>query len=64
MTDKLMSLSEVMAELRASRSKVYWLMGHNGLPRPLKIGRNNFWIKSEIDAWIAARPRAAIAVEP
>ena len=62
-TDTLMSLAEVMAELRASRSKVYWLIGHNGLPRPVKIGRNNFWLKSEIDAWLAERPRADIAVE-
>ncbi len=62
-TDSLMSLSEVMSELRASRSKIYWLIGRNGLPRPVKIGRSNFWLKSEVDAWLAARPRAEIAVE-
>ena len=62
-TDTLMGLTEVMDELRSSRSKVYRLIGHNGLPRPVKIGRSNFWLKSEIDAWLATRPRAEIAAE-
>ena len=61
--DTLLSLREVMVELRASRSKIYWLISHNGLPRPVKIGRNNFWLRSEINTWLQARPRAEISVE-
>ena len=35
-----------------------------GMPMPIKIGRSNRWIATEIAAWLAERKRAAIKIEP
>ena len=48
----LITRDEVMDRIRCSRSKLYVLMDTGGFPRPIKIGRDNRWIASEIDAWL------------
>ena len=58
-TDRLMRLSEVLTLINLSRSSVYRLRRQGAFPEPLKIGaRAVRWRQSEIEAWIAARPRA------
>lgn len=48
----LITRDEVMDRLRCGRSKIYVLMDNDGFPRPIKIGRDNRWIASEVDAWL------------
>ena len=48
----LITRDEVMNRLRCGRSKVYVLMNTAGFPRPVKIGRDNRWIASEVEAWL------------
>ena len=42
-----------MNRLRCGRSKIYVLMDNEEFPRPIKIGRDNRWIASEVEAWLA-----------
>ena len=57
--DRLLRLSEVVARTALGRTTIYRKMGEGTFPRPLKIGaRAVRWPESEIEAWLAARPRA------
>ena len=58
---KLLTLPEVMSTVRCSRATVYILMRRDNFPRPLKVGRNNCWIASELEAWIAQQATARVA---
>ena len=58
---KLLSLPEVIATVKCSRSTVYVLMKREGFPAPLKVGRNNCWIASEVDQWISKQATARVA---
>ena len=49
----LITRDEVMDRLRCGRSKIYVLMDNDDFPRPIKIGRDNRWIASEVEAWLA-----------
>ena len=58
-TDRLLHLREVIALTGFSRSSIYRKMRDGSFPEPLKIGvRAVRWRESEIEAWLAARPRA------
>ena len=58
-TDRLVRLSEVLARTALGRSSIYRKMLDGFFPVPLKVGvRAVRWRESEIEAWLAARPRA------
>ena len=58
-TDRLLRLSEVRTRTALGRSTIYRKMRDGSFPEPLKIGaRAVRWRESEIEAWLAARPRA------
>ena len=58
-TDRLLRLGEVRTRTALARSTIYRKMRDGTFPEPLKIGvRAVRWPESEIEAWLAARPRA------
>ena len=58
---ELLSLPEVLAVVKCSRATIYILMQRDSFPRPLKVGRNNCWIASEVDEWITQQATARVA---
>ena len=48
----LITRDEVTARVRCARSTLYVLMDRDEFPRPIKIGRDNRWIASEVEAWL------------
>ena len=58
----LMTLHDVLAELGVGRATLYRMMGAD-FPLPLKVGHSNRWIRSEVLAWLAGRPRASVRQE-
>ena len=57
--DRLLRLSEVRTRTALGRSTIYRKMRDGSFPKPLKIGaRAVRWRESEIEAWLAALPRA------
>ena len=57
--DRLLRLSEVAARTGLGRTTIYRKMREGSFPEPLRIGaRAVRWPESEIEAWVAARPRA------
>ena len=61
-TTDLLTIAEVQSFLKVSRASIYELVAKRGLPRPLKVGRSNRWLRIEVEAWIEAQPRASIHV--
>ena len=58
-TDRLLRLSEVQARCGISRSSVYRMMRVGAFPEPLRVGERAVrWPESEINDWLASRPRA------
>ena len=58
-TDRLLRLSEVTTRTGLARTTIYRKMRDGSFPEPLKIGvRAVGWPESEIEAWLATRPRA------
>ena len=58
-TDRLLRLAEVRTRCGLSRSSLYRQMGEGAFPRPLRVGvRAVRWPESEVEAWLATRPRA------
>ena len=59
MNDRLLHRAEVEARTGLSRSAIYRLMRAHRFPTPIKIGlRAVRWPQSEINEFIASRPRA------
>ena len=57
--DRLLRREEVSARCSMSRSMVYRLMREGDFPEPIKIGERAVrWLESEVERWIASRPRA------
>ena len=57
---RLLRLREVLVRSGLSRSTVYRQMSERAFPLPLKVGvRAVRWRESEIEDWLASRPRAA-----
>lgn len=44
-----MTVDEVMTFFGVCKSTVYKLVGAGYLPRPIKLGRKNVWLKSSIE---------------
>lgn len=56
----LLTLDEVMAQLKMSRTSIYRLMTEYGFPRPLKIGgRTNRWRQEDVAEWLDRQPKGA-----
>ena len=59
MHDRLLKRHDVEKRCQISRSAIYRLMRTGQFPEPIRIGpRAVRWSESEIDAWLASRPRA------
>lgn len=48
----LIGVDSVAAMLSYSTRQIYRLADGGRMPRPLKIGNSNRWVKSEIEEWI------------
>lgn len=58
-TNRLLRREEVEAQTGLSRSAIYRLMRAGQFPEPIKIGpRAVRWPQSELDDFLASRPRA------
>lgn len=59
-TGQLLRIDQVCVKLAGvHRATVYRLIAKAGFPRPVQIGEHAVaWHAHEVDAWIAARPRA------
>ena len=56
---RLLTRREVEERVALGRSAIYELMRDGKFPEPIKVGRRAVrWYESEINAWIASRPRA------
>lgn len=63
--DRLLCLEEVMALTKISSSKIYRDIRDGTFPTPIKVGaRAVRWWLSEIEAWLASRPRATGEMSP
>ncbi len=51
----LIKQQKVEKKLDVSRSTLIRMWGRGEFPAPKKIGHNNFWLESEVDAWIAEK---------
>ena len=57
--DHLLRLSEVRTRTALARTTIYRKMREGSFPEPLKVGvRAVRWRESEIEDWLASRPRA------
>ena len=56
----LLTPDEVLAMTKIARATLYKMMELHGFPRPVKLGRSNRWLRKEVLAWLAQRPRARI----
>ena len=59
MTDKMLRREEVENRCGIARTTIYRLMRAGQFPEPVKVGpRAVRWPASEIEDWLAERPRA------
>ena len=59
MLDRLMRLEEVLSYTGLSRSELYRQIQEGTFPRPVRVGKRAVrWRESEVEEWIAERPRA------
>jgi len=59
---RLLKMPEVVRMTGVPVSSVYWRVSRGEFPRPIKIGeRASAWRSDEIEAWIAAKVKAARA---
>ena len=57
--DRLLRLPEVIAIVGLSRSTIYAMMEKSLFPQQVRLGQRSVaWWESEINEWIASRPRA------
>lgn len=57
-SDRLLRFHEALSLVGISRSQAYKLLEANDFPTPVKIGRNNYFSKHEIEMWIEDRLHA------
>ena len=56
MTERLIGISEVVAQTSLSRGTIYALMGVGRFPRPLQVAKRSVrWLESDIEKWLQAR---------
>ena len=59
MSKRLLPRREVELRIGLSRASIYRLMRRGEIPEPIKVGpRAVRWLESEIDSWLAGRPRS------
>ena len=57
--DRLLRRNEVEARCGIARTTVYRLMRAGQFPEPIRVGQRAVrWPESEIEKWLAERPRA------
>ena len=57
--DRLLRRGEVELRCGLARTSIYRMMRAGKFPEPVKVGpRAVRWAKSEIEKWVAERPRA------
>ena len=57
--ERMLRRNEVELRCGLACTTIYRLMMTGGFPRPVKVGpRAVRWPESEIEAWLAARPRS------
>ena len=57
--DILLTRCQVEALCRLSTTSIYRFMRDGLVPEPIRVGRRAVhWYASEVDAWLASRPRA------
>ena len=58
--DTLLTRQQVETRCGLSTSSIYRFMRDGLFPEPIRVGRRAVrWLAREIDAWLAARPRAS-----
>ena len=63
--DRLLRRTDVEVRTGLTRSTIYRLMRAGEFPEPLKLGpRAVRWWATEIESWIAERPRATGETKP
>ena len=63
--DRLLTRHEVEARCRIARTTIYRLMREADFPEPIRLGpRCVRWYESEIEAYLASRPRATGENQP
>ncbi len=56
MSEEILTLDEVLAAVKVSRSSLYGMISARKFPRPLELSaRRRGWLRSDIEAWIEAR---------
>lgn len=56
---RILRFPTLHADYGLGKSSVYELMRTEGFPKPVSLGpRRVGWIASEVEAWLASRPRA------
>lgn len=61
MIDRLLRLEEVLGYTGLSRSELYRKIQEGTFPRPVRVGvRAVRWRESEVEGWIAERPRTVL----
>ena len=59
MNERMLTRPEVETRVGLARTTIYRLMRAGQFPAPLKVGPKAVrWPASEIDDWLASRPRA------
>ena len=62
MTESILRLHEIKRRTALSRSAMYAAMARGDFPRQIQLSvRAVGWLESEINAWIAARPKKAFS---
>lgn len=56
--DRLLPFRAALIDTGIGRSKAYELIKDQSFPRPIKIGRNNYFSENEIQAWVADQKAA------
>lgn len=59
--DRLVTTDAVVSITSRSRRAIYRAVAAGTFPAPRKAGRRTVWLVSEIQAWMAALPRADFA---
>lgn len=52
---KALKQFRVEEKLDVSRSTLLRLIARGEFPPPKKIGSNNFWLESDVDAWLSKK---------
>jgi prophage regulatory protein len=56
MTDRILRLPEVKANVGLSRSTIYLRIEEGSFPKPISLGaRAVGWLESDIEAWVSKR---------